>query len=103
MNATDNTGSLPLRGIRVLDLSRLAAGNMLTLQLADFGAEVIKVEAPGGDTLRDWKNDGQPLWWQIDRPGWQAAGARAVRPGRAAGAVEDRHRHGGLQPLLYPA
>lgn len=65
MNATDNTGALPLRGIRVLDLSRLAAGNMLTLQLADFGAEVIKVEAPRGDTLRDWKNDGQPLWWQI--------------------------------------
>lgn len=60
-----NTTPLALRGIRVLDLSRLAAGNMLTLQLADFGAEVIKVEAPGGDTLRDWKNDGQSLWWQV--------------------------------------
>lgn len=60
-----NAAPLPLRGIRVLDLSRLAAGNMLTLQLADFGAEVIKVESPGGDTLRDWTSDGQPLWWQI--------------------------------------
>lgn len=56
---------LPLRGVRVLDLSRLAAGNMLTLQLADFGAEVIKVEPPGGDTLRGWKNDEKALWWKI--------------------------------------
>jgi crotonobetainyl-CoA:carnitine CoA-transferase CaiB-like acyl-CoA transferase len=56
---------LPLRGIRVLDLSRLAAGNMLTLQLADFGAEVIKVEPPGGDTLRGWKNDEKSIWWKI--------------------------------------
>ena len=56
---------LPLAGIRVLDLSRLMAGNMLTLQLADFGAEVIKVESDQGDTLRDWKNDGKPLWWKV--------------------------------------
>lgn len=56
---------LPLAGIRVLDLSRLMAGNMLTLQLADFGAEVIKVESDQGDTLRDWKNDGKDLWWKV--------------------------------------
>lgn len=56
---------MPLAGIRVLDLSRLMAGNMLTLQLADFGAEVIKVESAQGDTLRDWKNDGKPLWWKV--------------------------------------
>ena len=56
---------LPLAGVRVLDLSRLMAGNMLTLQLADFGAEVIKVESPKGDTLRDWKNDGKSLWWKV--------------------------------------
>jgi crotonobetainyl-CoA:carnitine CoA-transferase CaiB-like acyl-CoA transferase len=59
------TNPLPLAGIRVLDLSRLMAGNMLTLQLADFGAEVIKVESAQGDTLRDWKNDGKPLWWKV--------------------------------------
>lgn len=56
---------LPLSGVKVLDLSRLMAGNMLTLQLADFGANVIKVESEQGDTLRDWKNGGQSLWWKV--------------------------------------
>src|SRR5204863_5264026 len=56
----------PLDGIVVLDLSRLVAGNMLSLQLADFGAEVIKIEAPGkGDPLRDWKISGRSLFWKV--------------------------------------
>lgn len=56
----------PLDGVRVLDLSRLVCGNMLTLQLADFGAEVVKVEAPGrGDTLRDWRENGISVHWKV--------------------------------------
>ncbi len=56
--------------VRVLDMSRLVAGNMLSLQLADFGADVIKVESPkAGDTLRHWKEalehgGGLDAWWR---------------------------------------
>jgi len=54
----------PLAGIRVLDLSRLVSGNMLSLQLADFGADVVKVEPPAGDPLRDWRDAGLALHWK---------------------------------------
>ena len=56
----------PLKGLRVLDFSRLMCGNMLSLQLADFGADVVKVEAPGrGDTLRDWRAAGVSAHWRV--------------------------------------
>ena len=56
----------PLDGITVLDLSRLVAGNMVSSQLADFGAEVTKVEEPGkGDPLRAWRVEGQSLFWKV--------------------------------------
>ncbi len=61
----DPAATGPLDGIRVLDLSRLMAGNMLSLQLGDFGADVVKVEPPQGDPLRDWKDDGHSLFWKV--------------------------------------
>src|SRR5215472_2029758 len=62
----DATALGPLDGIRVVDLSRLVAGNMLSLQLADFGAEVIKVEDPQkGDPLRDWRVKGVSAYWKV--------------------------------------
>lgn len=56
----------PLADVRVLDLSRLVAGNMLTAYLADFGADVIKVErAQEGDDLRGWREAGQAIYWKV--------------------------------------
>ncbi|WP_428424653.1 CaiB/BaiF CoA transferase family protein [Pararhizobium sp.] len=60
----DPTAEGPLEGIKVLDLSRLVAGNMLSLQLADFGADVVKIEPPVGDPLREWKEEGLSLFWK---------------------------------------
>ena len=55
----------PLSGVRILDLSRLVAGNTLTQLLGDFGAEVIKVEPPTGDTLRGWETEGVKVNWKL--------------------------------------
>ena len=55
-----------LGGMRVLDLSRLVSGNIVTHLLADHGAEVIKVERPGtGDDLRNWKTKGHSVHWKV--------------------------------------
>lgn len=64
----------PLVGLRVLELGQLIAGPFAAKTLADFGAEVIKIEPPGdavrgqgGDPLRRWRllKDGTSVWWQV--------------------------------------
>ncbi len=59
----------PLKDIRMIELGVLLAGPFCGQLMADFGAEVIKVEQPGtGDPMRDWgqeRADGKSLWWPI--------------------------------------
>jgi formyl-CoA transferase len=57
-----------LDGLKVLELGQLIAGPFAAKTLADFGAEVIKIEPPGtGDPLRQWRllKDGTSVWWQV--------------------------------------
>ncbi len=63
----------PLAGLKVVELGQLIAGPFAAKTLADFGAEVIKIEppangeGPGGDPLRQWRllHDGTSVWWQV--------------------------------------
>lgn len=62
-----DTKDLPLHGIRVIELGQLLAGPFTGTLLAYFGAEVIKVEPPGGDPIRGWRKldeDGTSFWWR---------------------------------------
>ena len=62
------TSQGPLAGLKVLDLSIIVAGGTASSLLADFGAEVVKVERPGtGDPLRNWGPfaNGVSLWWKV--------------------------------------
>ncbi len=58
----------PLVGLRIIDAGTMIAGPLAATQLADFGADVIKVELPGiGDSMRHWTpmKDGRSLWWKV--------------------------------------
>lgn len=57
-----------LQGLRVVEMGQLIAGPFAGKTLGDFGADVIKIEAPGrGDPLRNWRliKDGTSVWWQV--------------------------------------
>ncbi len=67
----------PLEGVKVLDLTRLIVGGLYGMLLADAGAEVVKIEAPGrGDTLRAWK----PSWWKVYGRGKKSLTLDLTRP-----------------------
>jgi len=67
MESKDNKG--PMAGIRILDLGTMAAGPVAATLLADYGADVIKIEQPGhGDALRHIGPmvEGESLWWNVE-------------------------------------
>ncbi|WP_306005056.1 CaiB/BaiF CoA transferase family protein [Aquicoccus porphyridii] len=66
------TGKGPLSGLRVLDIATIIAGPMAATMMADFGAEVIKLELPGvGDGLRGFPplKEQKSLWWKVTNRG----------------------------------
>ncbi|KGM39633.1 CoA-transferase [Aquabacterium sp. NJ1] len=76
MTTTSNTATIPpqaLEGLKVIELGQLIAGPFAGKTLADFGADVIKIEPPaaegaaGGDPLRQWRmlHNGTSVWWQF--------------------------------------
>ena len=73
----------PLAGLRVVELGTLIAGPFCTRILAEFGAEVIKIESPdGGDPLRKWRKlyEGTSLWWYVQSRNKKSVTANLKHP-----------------------
>jgi formyl-CoA transferase len=99
----------PLSGIRVVELGSLIAGPFCAKTLADFGAEVVKIEPPGeGDPLRKWRRmrDGTSLWWQVQSRNKKSVTCNLRRPegqdivrrlARTAHIVVENFRPGALE------
>lgn len=80
--------------IRVIEMGQLLAGPFCGQLLADFGAEVIKIEQPGeGDPMREWGREkpyGKSLWWPVVAGGGaeqKVADTQPAHPRRAAGGA----------------
>ncbi|HWI15828.1 MAG TPA: CoA transferase, partial [Burkholderiales bacterium] len=99
----------PLAGLKVIELGTLIAGPFCARILAEFGAEVIKIEAPdGGDQLRQWRKmyEGTSLWWYVQARNKKSitvnlrdpAGQEIVRKlARDADIVVENFRPGALE------
>jgi len=74
---------LPLAGVKVVELGQLIAGPFAGKTLADFGAEVVKIEPPGeGDPLRKWRllHKGTSVWWQVQSRNKQSVAVDLRQP-----------------------
>jgi crotonobetainyl-CoA:carnitine CoA-transferase CaiB-like acyl-CoA transferase len=101
----------PLSGIRVLELGQLIAAPFAARLMAEFGAEVIKVEAPGeGDPLRKWRkmHEGTSLWWYLQSRNKKSIAVNLKSPegldvvkrlAASADVVIENFRPGGLEKL----
>jgi formyl-CoA transferase len=107
----------PLAGLKVLEMGALIAGPFCAKLLAEFGAEVVKIEPPGeGDPLRKWRcvKDGTSVWWHVQSRGKKSIAvdlrapegqAIARRLALAADIVVENFRPGTLEAwgLAYDA
>ena len=77
------TAARPLAGLKVLELGALIAGPFCAKILAEFGAEVVKIEPPGqGDPLRKWRylKDGTSVWWHVQSRGKKSVALDLRKP-----------------------
>ena len=87
--STPPSGTGPLAGLKVVELGQLIAGPFAAKTLADFGAEVIKIEppatpaSPGGDPLRQWRllHNGTSVWWQVQSRNKKSVALDLKEPG----------------------
>ncbi len=81
---SSGTSRLPLADLRVLEMGVLLAGPFCGQLLADFGAEVIKIEQPGvGDPMREWgreRSGGKSLWWPVVARGKKSVTVNLRKP-----------------------
>ena len=110
-NAAALSAAGPLAGIRVLELGQLIAAPFATKMLAEFGAEVIKIESPtDGDPLRKWRkmHEGTSLWWYLQSRNKKSIAVNLKAPdglalvkdlARSADVVVENFRPGGLEKL----
>ncbi|KQP94083.1 carnitine dehydratase [Methylobacterium sp. Leaf113] len=110
-NAAAPSAIGPLAGIRVLELGQLIAAPFATKMLAEFGADVIKVESPtDGDPLRKWRkmHEGTSIWWYLQSRNKKSIAVNLKSPdglalvkdlARSADVVVENFRPGGLEKL----
>jgi len=83
MTSKKSSAAGPLAGVRIIELGQLIAGPFTGKTLADFGAEVIKIEPPGkGDPLRKWRllKNGNSVWWEVSSRNKQSVTLDLTKP-----------------------